>query len=79
MNGKVIIVDNIFGIYQVKIVDYDKGASIERNEGGLTRNKAFEIAFSWSKETGFPVRVQIRDQVCLVEKRDITNHKITQS
>ena len=69
MNGKAIIVDNIFGIYQVKIVDFDKGASIERNEGGLTRNKAFEIAASWSKETLYPVRIQNGNQLSTIEKR----------
>ena len=79
MNGKAIIVDNIFGIYQVKIVDFDKGASIERYEGGLTRNKAFEIAALWSKETLYPVRIQNGNQLSLAEKRDITNHKITKS
>ena len=70
MNGKAIIVDIIFGIYQVKIVNFDNGHAIERHEGGLTRYKAFETAFSWSKETGFPVMVQVRDQLCLVEKRE---------
>lgn len=78
MNGKAIIVDEIFGIYNVKIVNFDKGNDIERNEGGLTRNKAYEIASSWNHETGLPVRMQHGPHLINIEYRDINHYKIKQ-
>lgn len=70
MNGKAIIVDSIFGIYNVKIVNFDRGNEIERHEGGLTRNKAYEVASTWQKETGYPVRLQHGPYLINIERRD---------
>lgn len=69
MNGKAIVICDILGIYQVKIVDFDKGLCIERYESTCSRTKALSIAEQWSKETGYPVRMQSGPMLSKVEKR----------
>ena len=78
MNGKAIIVDSIFGIYNVKIVNFDEGNKEERHEGGLTRNKAYEVASLWQRETGYPVRLQHGPHIINIEKRDQIHYKLNQ-
>lgn len=78
MNGKAIVIDAVFGIYQVMIVNFDRGNEIERHEGGLTRNKAYDTAALWNRETGYPVRIQSGQTLSLVEKRDQIHYNINQ-
>ena len=69
MNGKAIVICDIMGIYQVKIVDFDKGHRIERYDSTCSNLKAYELAEQWSKETGYPVRIQSGIQLSKIEKR----------
>lgn len=69
MNGKAIVICDILGIYQVKIVDFDKGLCIERYESTCSNMKAYAIAEQWNKETGYPVRIQSGTCLSKIEKR----------
>lgn len=78
MNGKAIVIDAVFGIYRVEIINFDNGNEIERHEGGFTRNKAYEVASTWQKETGYPVRLQHGPHIINIEKRDQIHYKLNQ-
>lgn len=69
MNGKAIVINDVLGIYQVTIVNFDDGNRTERYESTCSRMKALGIAERWSNETGYPVRMQSGPMLSKVERR----------
>ena len=61
MNGHVITIELLLGsanLYRVTVVDLDHGNKPEGMEDVRSFNKAYQLALSWKKVLGYPVRLK---------------------